>query len=139
MKKLFAILITIFLWQTVFAENYDLFSYNENTLQNEFYQLDLLEEQINNYLLLNKEIDMAEIQQIAAPFDMSNINALYFTQNGPLGIPSFCWGCGLGVWGILVVFLAEDGDAAEVKKSIAGCLVNALFFGSFYWIDIVSY
>jgi cytochrome c biogenesis protein CcdA len=41
----------------------------------------------------------------------------------PLGIPSFLWGCILGVVGILLVYILTDGDKAETKKALWGMLV----------------
>lgn len=41
----------------------------------------------------------------------------------PLGIPSFLWGCILGVIGILLVYLITDGDKVETKKALWGMLV----------------
>ena len=44
------------------------------------------------------------------------------TKNPVLGIPSFLWGCGLGVVGILVVYIVSDEDKVETKKALWGCL-----------------
>ncbi len=41
----------------------------------------------------------------------------------PLGIPSFLWGCILGVIGILLVYILTDGDKLETKKALWGMLV----------------
>jgi hypothetical protein len=41
----------------------------------------------------------------------------------PLGIPSFLWGCILGIVGILIVYIITDGDKMETKKALWGMLV----------------
>lgn len=41
----------------------------------------------------------------------------------PLGIPSFLWGCILGIVGILLVYILTDGDKVETKKALWGMLV----------------
>lgn len=41
----------------------------------------------------------------------------------PLGIPSFLWGCILGIVGILLVYILTDGDKSETKKALWGMLV----------------
>lgn len=45
------------------------------------------------------------------------------SEDPPLGIPSFLWGCILGVIGILLVYILTDGDGDEVKKALWGMLV----------------
>ena len=41
----------------------------------------------------------------------------------PLGIPSFLWGCILGIVGILLVYILTDGDKNETRKALWGMLV----------------
>jgi len=50
---------------------------------------------------------------------------LGMTSDGepPLGIPSFLWGCILGIVGILLVYILTDGDKNETKKALWGMLV----------------
>ncbi len=45
------------------------------------------------------------------------------SEEPPLGIPSFLWGCILGVVGILLVYILTDGDGDETKKALWGMLV----------------
>jgi cytochrome c biogenesis protein CcdA len=56
----------------------------------------------------------------------------------PLGIPSFLWGCILGIVGVLIVYIITDGDKAETKKSLWGFLVAVgvyvvLYVGVYSW------
>jgi apolipoprotein N-acyltransferase len=43
-------------------------------------------------------------------------------KNPVLGIPSFLWGCGLGVVGMAVVYIVSNQNMDETKKSLWGCL-----------------
>lgn len=49
------------------------------------------------------------------------------TAQGPIGIPSFLWGCVLGVIGILIVYLVSR-DSAETTSALWGCIVGAVFW-----------
>jgi hypothetical protein len=44
-------------------------------------------------------------------------------SEAPLGIPSFLWGCILGVIGILLVYILTDGDKNQTRKALWGMLV----------------
>ncbi len=57
---------------------------------------------------------VANVSPIAAPAG----------GDGPLGIPSFLWGCIFGIIGILLVYLATDNNMNETKKALWGCLVG---------------
>lgn len=56
----------------------------------------------------------------------------------PLGIPSFLWGCCLGVSGLIVVYIVTDNDREEVKKALNGCLVSGVVVIALYAIAILS-
>jgi Na+/proline symporter len=56
----------------------------------------------------------------------------------PLGIPSFWWGCIIGVWGIAVVYFVTE-DKEETKQALKGCIIGTLvwvvlYFGFYVWI-----
>ncbi len=75
-------------------------------------------DQIDNSAVLNKEVVMGDV-------DLSG--------DGPLGIPSFLWGCILGVVGILIVYLiTEDGD--ETKMALWGCIAWSVLWVVFYFV-----
>lgn len=46
-------------------------------------------------------------------------------SDGPLGLPSFLWGCVLGVVGILIVYFVTE-DSKETTKALVGCLVSCV-------------
>lgn len=57
------------------------------------------------------------VDNSTAPLGMSS------DSEPPLGIPSFLWGCILGIVGILLVYILTDGDKMETKKALWGMLV----------------
>ena len=58
---------------------------------------------------------------------LSNYNEMegLLDGQGPLGIPSFIWGCVLGWVGILIVYLVTE-DNEETKRALYGCIVGSL-------------
>ena len=57
------------------------------------------------------------VENSTAPLGMAEEN------EPPLGIPSFLWGCILGIIGILIVYIITDGDKDETKKALWGMLI----------------
>lgn len=57
------------------------------------------------------------VENSTAPLGMAEEN------EPPLGIPSFLWGCILGIIGILLVYIITDGDKDETKKALWGMLI----------------
>ncbi len=123
----------------VFAGNADLFSYDKNELNNEFAELNSLE----NYVKINEGLTLtslvAENNPLVSGITMRNpfAPAIPFDEV-PLGIPSFWWGCCIGVWGIAVVYFVTE-DKEEVKKAIKGCVVGTLvglvlYVGVYVWV-----
>ena len=51
-----------------------------------------------------------------------------------LGIPSFLWGCVLGVVGMAIVYIASDQDMGETKKSLWGCIIGYVVGGVLYFV-----
>jgi hypothetical protein len=81
---------------------------------------------LEQFVLENEGVSYAEIAEnngilISNITDGTTVSA--GLQDGPLGIPSFVWGCVLGWVGILIVYFIEE-DSDETKKSFYGCLVN---------------
>ncbi len=128
MKKLLltSILAIIFAAGNLFAAGTDLFSYDKDELNNEFAELNSLE----NYVKTNQGVTLTNLLEennplvanlsLRAPFSFP----LPF-EEPPLGIGSFWWGCLFGILGILLVYVVtEDND--EVKQALKGCVVGTL-------------
>ncbi|MFW6309488.1 MAG: hypothetical protein ACOC1D_00165 [Prolixibacteraceae bacterium] len=102
------------------------FSFDEEALNKELSELN----ELDAYLAVNEEATfesladassplVANIDNSAAPMGMAG-------QEGepPLGIPSFLWGCVLGVVGLAVVYIMTEQDMDETKKALWGCVAS---------------
>ena len=122
MKKILLIAaLAIFSCQGLWASQADDFKYNKQQVQDEFSDLNLLEQTVvdNSFITLS---EMTSKNMLSNKF--SNLNLTSMMMEPALGIPGFWWGCVLGPVGILVVYLVTDNDRDEVKKSLYGCLVS---------------
>jgi len=118
----------------VFSNVADDFSYDKQQLQDEFTDLNLLEQTVieNNFITLT---EMQQKNMLSS--DLSNLNLTGSLMMEPaLGIPGFWWGCVFGPVGILIVYLVTDNDRDEVKKALYGCIVSGVFWiawNVFWW------
>ncbi len=136
LTPVFALIIAV---SGVFAGNADLFSYDRSQLDDEFAELNMLE----NYVKINEGITLTSLidenHPLIAGISLSNpfAPAIPFDEP-PLGIPSFWWGCCIGVWGIAVVYFVTE-DKEETKQAFKGCVVGTLvglvlYVGVYVWI-----
>jgi hypothetical protein len=127
MKKILLIAtMAIFMsCQGLWANQANDFKYNKQQVQDEFSDLNLLEQTVidNSFMTLS---EMQSKNILSSKF--SNLNLTTMMMDPALGIPGFWWGCVLGPVGILVVYLVTDNDKPEVKKALYGCLVSAGFW-----------
>lgn len=115
---------------TTMAGQASLFSYNHDAVAIEMAALNTLED----FVIANPGVSLADMQAAENELvaGMGDANAFYgfdMMNDKALGIGGFLWGCCLGPVGVLVVWLVAD-DPSETKKSIYGCIVNALLGGS---------
>jgi hypothetical protein len=124
MKKLFlSMFMVFFAGFTVFANDADLFKIDYNAVQAEFSQLDQLAVMVkSNSDLTYSVLKLEDANLIESLRLISESTLPDNTKNPVLGIPSFLWGCGLGVVGILVVYIISDKDKVETKKALWGCV-----------------
>lgn len=112
----------------------DEFTYNEAKIEAEFNALNSLEKVIQNnldqadYAFVSTNYTVA-LQPVSTHLNLNTSMPLDSDKNPILGIPSFLWGCGLGVIGIVAVAVIGDDlpkaeRQAQVKKSAVGCLVG---------------
>ena len=121
--------------QGLFANQADEFNYDKQKVQDEFAELNGLEEVViqNNFMSLS---DMQSKNLLSSNFSNLNLSGSIMMEPA-LGIPGFWWGCVLGPVGILVVYLVTENDNGEVKKALYGCLVSAAFWIAwqvFWWV-----
>lgn len=107
------------------ANDANLFSYDKSSVNSQMSAINSVENFVNS----NPGVTLDELQ--ASNNDILNgvnlnANASSFSSlaEGPLGIPSFLWGCVLGAIGILLVYLISQ-DSEETKKALWGCLAGA--------------
>jgi 4-hydroxybenzoate polyprenyltransferase len=136
LTSVFAFVIAV---SGVFAGNADLFSYDRDQINDEFAELNMLE----NYVKINEGITLTSLvnenNPLIAGITVSNpfAPAIPFDEP-PLGIPSFWWGCCIGVWGIAVVYFVTE-DKEETKQAFKGCVLGTLvglvlYVGVYVWI-----
>jgi hypothetical protein len=137
MKKLILTICTgAFLSMFVSANNADLFSYNQDQVNQELSQLQALE----NYVSANPDVSLTNLQaennSLVADLNMSANSMGGFSLSGepPLGISSFLWGCVFGLVGVAIVYFMTDEDKDETKKALIGCAVSGLSWTVFYVI-----
>lgn len=97
---------------------------DEDALNEAMTELNELDEYLND----NEGVTFTELESSDSELirNMDNSTApLGMDQENepPLGIPSFLWGCILGIVGILLVYILTDGDKSETKKALWGMLV----------------
>lgn len=136
-KSVFLIFISFVLFASQsIAGDADLFEYDENEMNEEFAELNQLEQ-----LVIESEgITLQQLRQNNNPL-VANImwkRQITFGQNivlgGPFGIPSFLWGCVGGPLGMALVYIFTDGNSTELKHSFFGCILGAIIWGGYwYW------
>jgi hypothetical protein len=124
MKKLFvSVFLVFFAGFTIFANDADLFKLDYNAVQTEFTQLN----QLATMVISNSDLTYTALKladgNLVESLRLVPESALPQSEKNPvLGIPSFLWGCGLGVVGMLVVYIVSDKDKVETKKAMWGCI-----------------
>lgn len=104
----------------------DLFSYDAVTIENQMVQMDQLE----GYVLSNPGITLTDMTSTGNSLaslvsDPNGISGFNLTNDKAFGIPGFWWGCIIGPFGVLVVYLVAK-DSAETKAAIKGCIISAV-------------
>ena len=124
MKKLLvSVFLVFFAGFTIFANDADLFKLDYNAVQAEFTQLNQLATMVTSNKDLTYSALLLADGNLVTSLKLVPESALPDgTKNPVLGIPSFLWGCGLGVVGILVVYLVSDKNMVETKKAFWGCI-----------------
>jgi hypothetical protein len=139
MKKLPLLLLATLLTFGLGANNADLFKVDDEKLNEEFAELNKLEQIVTNTedaTFQKLQADHAGLMEsIGLKSDITTgIMGLYYEP--PLGIPSFVWGLCIGVAGILVVYLVTE-DTDETKKALWGCVAGTALYALLYVLYII--
>jgi hypothetical protein len=136
-KKLLISIMAIFMvCQGLLAGQADVFKYNKQQVQDEFSDLNQLEQTVIDHSFLTLS-EMQSKNLLTEKFNTMNLTGMMMEP--ALGIPGFWWGCVLGPVGILVVYLVTDNDKDQVKKSLYGCLVSGAFWVIWEVVYIAAY
>jgi hypothetical protein len=115
----------------------DILSFDEKKVQETFAPLTKIEQ----VLEVNEKISLEDIKKMGISNDIildSKIsNSIEKSDELPLNIPAFWWGCALGWIGILIVYLVTE-DKEQTKKALNGCLVAGLIGLAVYIIIVVA-
>lgn len=126
MKRILTTLTLIAFAFCASASDADLFTYDQEALDQEFTELSTLESFVSSNADVSLSDLLAEDNEVLAGLDISAETASGLAMGmlePPLGIPSFLWGCILGPIGIVLVYvISEDED--ETKKALYGCLAS---------------
>lgn len=135
MKKfLFILLVTLSFGVSMYATDSNDFNLDYNAVQSEFKDLNAL----SNMVTSNPNITYSTLQStnpsLVTSMNLSPVANIPAKSSGSpvLGIPSFLWGCVLGLVGMAIVYIVSDQDMDETKKSLWGCLVGSVVGALFY-------
>ena len=124
-KPLVSVFLVLFAGFSLFANDADLFKIDYNAVHSEFAELNQLATMVTANSELTYSVLKLTNENLIASLMLVPENALQSGEKNPvLGIPSFLWGCGLGVVGLLVVYIVSEKDKAETKKAMWGCLAS---------------
>ena len=133
----FSIILLMSLRFTVYASA-DIFQLDEQKIHQELAILD----QMESLVLAQQDISQEFLLSLKREFPEVNgehycmTNSISTMMEPPLGIPSFVWGCCLGVPGIAIVyFVSEDKD--ETMKALWGCIASSVGYSLSYVVYIV--
>lgn len=145
MKFRYTALVLLFCSISLFStakDNVQPFEYDETQVAREFEKLNQVEE----IVLKNNGLDIRDLEkanpQLLSEIEIRHEAAMELNAASdelPLGVPSFWWGCCLGGLGILLVYIFSDEDKVQTKKALYGCLVSGataavLYLGYFLFL-----
>jgi len=139
-RNLLTLLIILFFFSFKgFASNSDLFNYDKEEIESAFKELKELED----YVKINDGVTLSDLlasnnQLVTNLYLGDPFSTNIFFDEPPLGIPSFWWGCCIGVWGVAIVYFVTE-DKEEVKLAFKGCVIGTLvgvvlYAGVYVWI-----
>lgn len=126
MKKLATLFSVLCLSFTMaFAEENPALNYDAQNVNDEFAQLNKIEQ----YVQQNEGVTLEELKRennnLLENISLSNESAIVAEDASNLfGIPAFWWGCVIGIIGIILVYVLTDQDKDQTKKALIGCVVG---------------
>ncbi len=138
-RVVFTLVAIFFMGVSAFASNADLFKLDYNAVQQEFTELNVLADMVE----ANPDMTYSTLAVTDAGLveSMSLVPTAAMPLAGGdavLGIPSFWWGCALGIVGVGVVYFLTDQDADEAKKALWGCVAGTVVGTILYFVLIIG-
>jgi len=134
-KVVFTLVAVFFMGISAFASNADLFELDYSAVNQEFTELNSLAQMVEaNPDLTYSTLSATNAGLVESMSLMPNAAMPLARGNAVLGIPSFWWGCALGVVGVGIVYFLTDQDVDEAKKALWGCLASTVGAVLFYFV-----
>jgi len=138
-KVVFTLVAVFFMGMSAFASNADLFELDYSSVDQEFTELNSLAEMVEaNPDLTYSTLSVTDAGLVESMSLMPNAAMPLARGNAVLGIPSFWWGCALGLVGVGVVYFLTDQDSEEAKKALWGCLVGTVGGTILYFVLVAG-
>lgn len=140
MKRLLLICVILFasISVSLATSARDIFSINEELVYAEMADLFALEAHVTSSNATLTDLSLTNSPLVSNLASSNGIMGLASMAEPPLGIPSFVWGCCLGIPGLVVVYFVAE-DKAETRKALWGCIVGNLVYTATYVIYYVYY
>jgi hypothetical protein len=136
MKKVIYAFIGLFISGSAMASA-DLFKFDYAEVVENLTEVATLESFVN----ANEGVTFSQLEQSNSDL-IDNIEGVASfaaaAGDGPAGIPSFWWGCILGIIGILIVYLITE-DSDETKSALYGCIVGTVAGAVIYLIIVFAF
>ena len=146
MKKLFTLAICALLGGTMWAASLNNtptnpFQDDLSRLDQEFAEITALEQLVAEKNATYSQLANEQNTLLQSVTSDNNIASTLLGSVAPdgerlLDIPGFWWGFCLGLLGVILVFVAVDGEAGkrEGKKAIIGCIIGSLLSTLIYLV-----
>ncbi len=138
-KVVFTLVVVFFMGMSAFASSADLFELDYNSVQQEFTELNVLVDMVEaNPDLTYSTLSVTDAGLVESMSLVPNAAMPLAGGGAVLGIPSFLWGCALGIVGVGIVYFLSDQDADEAKKALWGCIAGTVAGTILYFVLIAG-
>ncbi|MBL0052374.1 MAG: hypothetical protein IPP29_13110 [Bacteroidetes bacterium] len=140
MRKLLSFVAVMLFTTAMFAGNADLFNNNANAVDAQFQAIQQLDDHVTSTNVTYSELQSQNSDMIKGIKLDNNAMATLTPGGGDcpvFGIPSFLWGCFLGVAGIAIVYFV-CGDKDETKKALLGCIIPSVVVIVYYIVVVAT-
>jgi len=130
-KFLFIALVLLTFSEKTYSNDFELFTYNSETLAQELFQLNEIEKTVFE----NNSLDVNHLFANGLLSNTLETKAFFAFRPGDDNIPAFYLGCCLGPIGIAILLSSKDSSGDDVGKAIFGCLFPSAIFALGIYTD----